>query len=234
MRPAPVGARLDDATAACWLRHIPISPYHFHMTLFDEIIGGERCIVAIDEDGNGGFRFSVEEGERVVLEGHRYWSLASGYIFHGMIRADMRREDQMLPTRVLRNSFELYHELAIQEVYLSAGYERGGYVWAKFGFMPESKSSWNKLAKQLRKRLSKIKNKMSKNGFDYVFYKLESDDPYTIWEISDLNERVETVKLGYYLLAGSTWRGKISLQDNLAVDRFNSYLRQKNLRTLSW
>jgi hypothetical protein len=142
MRPAPVGARLDDATAACWLRHIPISPYHFHMTLFDEVIGGERCIVAIDEDGNGGFRFSVEEGERVVLEGHRYWSLARGSIFHGMIRADMRREDQMLPTRVLRNSFELYHELAIQEVYLSAGYERGGYVWAKFGFMPESKSSW--------------------------------------------------------------------------------------------
>jgi hypothetical protein len=242
LRPVKIKRKsIDRTVAGYWQKHISVLPEIFHAILFDEIMGGERCRVAIGDDGRGGFRVSIEDRGTtghgiVVLEAHRYWSIADGTIVHGLIRANerMRNSHQTVPARFLRNSFNLYHALGARKVVLTANYESGGYVWAKYGFVPVSDVTWQHLARRLAVRLTKFESDLSEDAYNHVVGLLQNPDPKTIWLISELNERIGGRKLCSALLAGTNWKGSTSLSDPVAIDRFNRYLSQKGVGALSW
>jgi hypothetical protein len=109
-------------------------------------------------------------------------------------------------------------------------------VWARFGFKP-TPSDWPTVKEHIRRRLAAVPIEISldaKQGLDLA---LRNEDASALWGIADLNEPINGIPLGRWLLSGSAWEGILDLDDVDAMDRLEEYLARKlteNNQCRSW
>lgn len=138
-------------------------------------------------------------------------------------------QDAGLAKRIFVNSLKLYEHLGVERITLTAGLEVGGYAWARYGFKPDSKKSLRELYDKVRENLGRLD--ISTRSRDLVSRLMRSDDPKTVWALSDLDMMVtdywgERMKLGKALLLGTTWDGELDLKDEESRVRFQQYVSQ--------
>lgn len=155
-------------------------------------------------------------------------------VHHDYLRLNPRAQGAGAGTAALRSQFEAYRRMGIKTVDVHAALDKGGYVWAKFGFKPYQES-WDVLRGGLRRTIQQMHKhgRIDKSVHDEVVKILQDPNPEALWEISDLTHIVTSsrgqgeVKLGWDLLAGNSWKGEIKLDDKVAMDRFNRYVNRK-------
>ena len=122
-----------------------------------------------------------------------------------------------LGAEVTRDALRLYRELGVSNIVLKASMTEGGYVWARYGFVP-SQSAWDKVRGQIRERLAE----MDLDGAlrQEITSHLDDKNPRAIWRVADS-------VLGKELLLGRSWDGEMDLGDQVSVRRTRDYLRRR-------
>lgn len=158
--------------------------------------------------------FDFGDADGPVVE-HAYFSLSPEF------------QDAGLARTILSNSVKLYQKLGIDRVTLQAGLSVGGYAWAKYGFKPDSEESWDQLRDEVRWSLDQLElPRCTQRAVERL---LRSDDPKSVWALSDLGIMVkdlngEQTKLGKALLMGTGWYGELDLKDEESMNRFHQYV----------
>lgn len=195
-----------NANVSAFLRDGKLESLDFDMRLQAKGCGDRAGTMARS------FEFTHPDGPTVY---HSYFSLAPEF------------QDAGIAKRILGNSLELYDRLGIERVSLTAGLEVGGYAWARYGFKPESKESLRELQDEVRWNLDQLG--VSTRTHSLVSRLLDSDDPKSVWTLSDLDMMVTgydggRMKLGKALLMGTAWDGELDLKDDESRERFQQYV----------
>lgn len=133
---------------------------------------------------------------------------------------------------ILKNQYELYDRMGITKGSVHAALDMGGYVWAKYGFIP-TRPDWRSVARRAQTLLAELvrTGQVDQQTRSEVERLLQSDDPMTIWRLADFNvpllgsNSAPDMTIGKKLLMGQHWHGNINLQNNVQRDRFNRYVR---------
>jgi hypothetical protein len=130
----------------------------------------------------------------------------------------------------LRSNIDFYRQLGLSGVETWANADAGGYVWAKYGFVPTAKS-WDTLRASLKSQVSQPTLDIAPADRQAMLDLLENRDLRTIWRIADYQTPVtignRSMPLGKHLLLGSGWDGSLDLGDAAAMDRFDAYTGAK-------
>jgi ADP-ribose pyrophosphatase YjhB (NUDIX family) len=163
-----------------------------------------------DDEGRTFIRriFGVDEKGRLGVE-HDYFSIPEA------------GEGKGYGKKFLRDSFELYKKMGVDNVHVHANINVGGYAWAKYGFVPTQKS-WD----QLRKAV--YTGDVPKKYMPAVEAVLGSSDPKAIWALSDFKfaSMSNTERFGKLALLGEDWEGNIDMTDQDAMRRFDAYVNK--------
>lgn len=89
--------------------------------------------------------------------------------------------------------------------------QAGGYSWARIGGKPLA-FDWESTKSQIQERLdtSMETYEITPQDLETVHAALQSDDPASIWEISDLRSAHGDKTLGQHLLSDTEWYGEIN------------------------
>jgi hypothetical protein len=151
---------------------------------------------------------------------HHYFSLEDP--FHG------------LGKDLLRANVDYYRRLGLSRVDTNSGLERGGYAWARYGFLP-TQDSWDALRPVLKSRVNEPGLNLAPAIRQDVLDLLEKLDPQSIWDIADkrtpvaidgrpLMFRGKLLPLGNHLLSGTRWKGNLDLNNASVMRRFDNYV----------
>lgn len=148
---------------------------------------------------------------------------------HSYLKFEPEFQDAGLAKEILSRSMRLYERLGMERVTLTAGLSVGGYAWAKYGFKPDSSESLSQLYDEVGWNLEQLD--LAPRTHNIVERLMRSDDPKTIWTISDLDQLVtsfdgEKMKLGKALLLGTSWSGELDMTDEESRQRFDQYVSQ--------
>jgi hypothetical protein len=164
------------------------------------LIAGEEESIQISRR----FVFNPKRGEAGIKSvEHALFDISSGL------------QGQGLSKKLMVDSMSMYEKMGVDEIHLHAGLSQGGYVWAKYGFVP-SETEWKDLASQLKMRAFSLHGGKIPEGLKSI---LQSDDARSIWALSDHPD-------GKALLQGTHWTGKLSLENKEAMARYNAYARR--------
>ena len=123
--------------------------------------------------------------------------------------------------KILTGAIEQFEQMGIDKVHIHANIDVGGYAWARYGWTP-SQEEWEGLREALKHRINYYSTSnpgaMSKDEKKQLHDLINSDDPRTIWAVSDN-------KFGKNLLYDQSWRGSLDLGDAQAYQRLQSYLK---------
>ncbi len=147
-------------------------------------------------------------------------------VSHDLLKLQPEFQDKNLAKELLSRSVEVYDQIGIEKVTLTAGLTVGGYAWAKYGFKPDSPEETWELWDQVQSNLEDLS--LSARTRNLVSGLLRSDDPKTVWTLSDLGQQVEDeygeeTTLGKALLMGTAWCGELDLTDSESRQRFDQY-----------
>ncbi len=172
----------------------------------------------------------LDESGRPIGYIHRSISPDTGVAEHVYFELNDELQDAGLAKDILRANIAYYRQLGLSRVNVTAGLDRGGYVWARYGFVP-SQGSWDALRPVLRDRLDDPSFNLTPAVRQQVLDLLEDRDPHAIWRIAGNRTPVtiegETLPLGNRLLSGTDWEGSLDLNDAEAMDRFDKYVGPK-------
>ena len=150
------------------------------------------------------FVFNPKRGEAGIKSvEHALFDISSGLQGRGLSK------------KLMVDSMSMYEKMGVDEIHLHAALSQGGYVWAKYGFVP-SETEWKALASQLKMRAFSLHGG---NIPEELMSILQSDDARSIWALSDHPD-------GKALLQGTDWMGKLLLKDKEAMARYNAYARR--------
>jgi len=208
---------------------------HLMMSMIADYGGGEKFKVSVSKSmaikfiGNGG----------TVIERTLYQSASGGYSAkHKLFKAGKTGAGSAKD--VMRCSLGVYRSLGVKHISMFANLEVGGYAWARFGFLP---ANWpdarkmilaniNEMQSGTRRYISKGADGLNREvkvdpmpaEYDAkVRALLQSDDPRTFWAIADM--KLGSRSLGKDMLLGSGWDGYMSLDDEVAVSKIESYIK---------
>lgn len=147
--------------------------------------------------------------------------------YHNLLSFKEDFQGKGLAKTILRNNFDLYKELNIDKVDLTAAMTVGGYAWAKYGWtLRDEVLKSGELDKQVEKRLDKLET--SAKNKSLVRKILKSKDPKKIWALADLKQPVtkdgKKTTLAKALLLGSHWRGTFDMHDPASMQRLERYI----------
>jgi len=125
-------------------------------------------------------------------------------------------EGKGLAKQVLSQEMSAYKEIGIKDISLNANITVGGYAWAKFGFHPTYGAEIEAIGRGAARRIGGERGKE-------VGELLASGKTEDFWRVADSLDGKEA-------LLGSSWHGKLSLNDAVAMQRFNSYVSQTHKR----
>lgn len=132
---------------------------------------------------------------------------------------------------VLQNLLLAMRDCRIVRITLVAGLSHGGYVWATYGFLPQTPAEWTRLAGLLRTKLATVVAQLTPEQAALVGQLLASADPLALRAIAAIAVPVTApitalttaataatttstpMPLGRYLLLGSEWKGQLELSD---------------------
>ncbi len=199
------------------------------------------------------FQLTIKQKKNAVVavfegsDGSSIWRAfrkdASGKLFVEHFSFDSAHMGKGGGKAVLRCSVGVYQKLGVDRMTLNANGDVGGYVWARFGFIPED---WEKVRSNLKNILDSIQSgnhrnqtrnkdgtgsasnitaKFSDDAFMKISEMLKSDDPSVIGDIAGLTG-TSGREIGKELLLGSLWSGELNLNDKRAMGVFNKYLQK--------
>jgi hypothetical protein len=148
---------------------------------------------------------------------------------HDFFKLPKSQQGLDVAKRFLGDSMATYQDMGIKQIDLNANNDVGGYAWAKYGFTPAS--NYTHYRSYVRQRLGKIKNGIiSQTLRDHIESLSASEDPKSVWGISDLSQHYKGNTLGKYLLMGSNWEAVLKLNDKAAMKRFNAYIGKRGVK----
>jgi hypothetical protein len=141
---------------------------------------------------------------------------------------DEELQGQGIAKRLLSNQVDIYEAMGINKVEVSTGLARGGYAWARYGFLP-SEAEWHEVRVEAVARIRPILNDLTSAQRVELESILRTNDPHAIWDLADFTWPVgaNQVPLGKYLLSGNDWHGTLDLKDPVTMERFNDYVGRK-------
>jgi GNAT superfamily N-acetyltransferase len=181
----------------------------------------------------------VNDGARPMAVARRTIVRRTQEAFHHHLVVVRECQRRRVGSRLLRNAIELYRDLDIGAVRLTAGLSSGGMVWPKFGFRPVSQGEWEGMHGEIRKNMHQLDEKFRKAFEDkmgetidlYIERLLTTGGPMSIWGLSDLDETWRFVSnsehgLGSFLLQDIRWRGILDLKNGRALERLTNRLER--------
>ncbi len=138
---------------------------------------------------------------------------------------DEENMGQSLARRYVREIGALAQERGCEKITLQAQRSVGGYAWAKFGFKPDSREQWRKLAKVIDNRLHENdgvytveyigKRVISELDYRAIKDVLAEKEPEAIWKLLELQTPLgkaggRPLTLAKALLLGTKWDGVLS------------------------
>ena len=143
-----------------------------------------------------------------------------------------------LAKRYLRTIVDLLKDVGADSIRLEA-VEVGAYVWAKYGFTPETVNNWEKLKFQIKQRLGddgtlrfdghRYDASIEKPVIDKILATDFEDLPKSFPLLTELNREIGQHKgrpltVGKALLLDTHWNGKLPLDEqSISFQRFNHY-----------
>ncbi|MBY0408356.1 MAG: hypothetical protein K2Q01_11755 [Rickettsiales bacterium] len=159
-------------------------------------------------------------------------------------------DDQMgkhIAKGYMRDIAATAREHGCKSITLSAGLSVGGYAWAKYGFYPKNQEQWMEACDFVDSQLKRDSGSqnyhvefngkpypISKSEFDGVKAVIASSDPKAIWHLLEFTRVLDVqgdreITLAKALLMGSTWDGKLELDEqSQSWKRFMAYT-ERNL-----
>lgn len=153
-------------------------------------------------------------------------------VSHDLLEVGSGLQGKGFGKKLLRNQIEFYQKAGVRRIETTASKDVGGYAWARYGFVP-ARTSWESLKVEISARLKVLSNTLTKRQVTSIQKMLKSDDPRTIWKVSDLRLQVKPVvpgakstsePLGSALLRGAKWFGELDLRDAAAMARTRKYM----------
>jgi hypothetical protein len=152
----------------------------------------------------------------------------TGAAYHDFFDLEEPYQKLGISNAINKASIDYYRKLGLSRVDLEATLDRGGYTWARYGFLP-TQESWDALRLVLRVKLDDPTLNIAADDQQAMLNLLESRDPHTIWDIADYRVPVvrkgETLPIGNHLLSNTDWEGSLDLNDAASMNRFDHYVR---------
>ena len=203
----PDGMRTpSDAMVAKWNEGplSAISPRDFAARLLREIRSKSEVHLWADAGGRVFWAAEIGLAPDARLKATRAVDLKTGVAHHEVMRrwgsSAPAENPKRWATLLNLNAALLYHDLNVSKIVVNAGLERGGYVWAKRGWMPIDGREWARVKRFVRSRYREIRDRLTPGDRDAVDRALGMDDPRAI----DLLVRTETELINN--LAGKEFR----------------------------
>jgi hypothetical protein len=127
---------------------------------------------------------------------------------------------------LFKASAELYDNMGMKKIDVSAALTVGGYSWARYGFIPD-RYSWDNLRTLVGDKIRASRDPEAKRVLGMI---QASSDPKSIRVLAALkipsgNEEGDTV--GQQVLKGSSWNGSIDLTNTHNYSLMRAYLESK-------
>ena len=215
-----------------WRRRFgAITPQQLVAIMRRDMPPGLRMTINFRDDGDVDWTSKIERrlshGRRVdVLDADRTIKPATSDVTHDRLMIDDKAQGKGLGRIFLANSMDVYKALGLKKINVWAASTAGGYVWARFGFVP-LQADWDELRADLQIHLRGMEQQIPADQLDVVKRILKSRTPKTIWLLADLRHKVDGKPLGRELLAGRRWNGTFDLTDPGATARFDAYVRSE-------
>ncbi len=133
--------------------------------------------------------------------------------------------------QALANHLATMDSLGIKKMSLEANIDKGGFAWARYGFVPTDP---NGLAGQLLKKYtSAVFDSLPKADASHVLgliSRLTMGDAKAVWEIAALKMTGPGgMGIGDWLLRGTKWQAQLDLTDKVAYKMFKKYVTDKGV-----
>jgi hypothetical protein len=145
----------------------------------------------------------------------------------------------------INEQVQLYKQMGFSRVKVHANIDVGGYVWARYGWVP-NEDSWSDLAADARgKIIALIRDRdegivtvTGSQSLEQMLEHARSYNPRSMWTLADTDIVVKTqggteFALGYDLFGSSDWSGTLDLRDPETLTRFDNYVAGKRRRQQS-
>jgi hypothetical protein len=162
------------------------------------------------------------------------------YAYHGYLSVQPNARGTGAVPAMLSNQVDLYKKMGLSSVQLSANIDVGSYAWAKYGFVPKTQGAWDALRNGysgrggLKSDWQAMKPQVDPDQADHVDRILADPDPHAIWDLADVPYKApqgfgqdDNTTIGKALLMNRSWPGKLDLNGEDSMQRFNDYVRSK-------
>lgn len=239
--PQPYQPR-NPLAASAWERHTGISEEDTVEILAKDLPHGISIHLQFKEDENRGVIRMIDTAGPVEIE-LRSFNMNTMTAAPGDIK--VIDQGQGVGRKILRNELEFFAACGIQKFQIYASSEAGGYVWARFGFLPSNPKT-GELKEDLEWRFGLIEPLLNPDEAKQLKKLIELKKPQDLWQLADMRvnmtprlgnianktlqqlcDRLELpaiMPLGRLLLTGSNWDGYIDLKNKEQMARVERYV----------
>lgn len=254
---------------ALWNKNIPISPRQAAKILTDGLPAESKVEISLDEDGEGSLCFSGPGIDHVIA------SFDFGRLerYEGSMVVFSDQRGKKIGRTILRNQIEFLHTCGIKKFKVHASLSAGGYMWARFGYLPQNINDpdFERVREHVQSSLKALKNLLKEEEYKTLEEYAEFRKKEHMWRVADCridmverlaatfnkasNPKLRTKKslqiakrvgrkldlsrseyfqsgivnrqpvfLGRLLLAGTSWKGFINLDNARQMERVGAYV----------
>lgn len=123
---------------------------------------------------------------------------------------------------VFRKQLDVFDSMGIEELSVTAGLDRGGYAWARHGYLPKPTQVWD-LGISIRKRVDNLKSILRPEEYTGLMKLADAlpNHPEALWGVSDS-------RYGNQILSGTVWGGYLDLKKSSTQrTRLENYIGYK-------
>ena len=186
--------------------------------------GGDGLQIGASRLDGGSIEVSARNGKNV--QSIRRTFPGGGSVIHNIFELEYGAQGKGIAKKLMREAMDLYADMGINNVELTANIIEGGYAWARYGFVPRV-NSWFRFKNEIDSKFrawQRGEKKIAISSDDAARLQaiLDNEDPKAVWELADFEAGGE--KIGKELMLGESWHGGIDLNDKESMARFNSYV----------
>jgi len=189
--------------------------------------------------------FSNGRGDRATVMRQFTWKRGEGWsVYHDFFELTGGIQGAGIAKQVIGRQMSLYQRMGVKKITVYAALDRGGYAWARYGFLPADVDEWRRIKGRLRYAIDNMNEAVidpEVTGTTWAKVKaalekiLESDNPETLWQISDLrmptthmDKNDKPMSLGKVLLSGESWHGELKLSSTKQMARFQAFVKPRS------
>ena len=232
----------DDADGDVRFRTTEEGGWKYDDLFSDSDIGHEEFamrVLGVNSNSADGMNIEIaDENDALVVRGfndkiqaierHFY---SDGWVKHGHFELDSQFTGLGLGKTIMKEAVDLYEDMGIKGITLSANITHGAYAWARYGFVPEVED-WEGLVEQVIRKFREYQFERDKviptDDAARLNKILASRDPKAIWKLADFTAGGE--KIGKELLLDTyrgsklEWHGALDFNDKESMARFHAYV----------